>query len=308
MRPPCELVQREFLPSVRAQLARELSQRGLSQSEIARGMSITQAAVSKYLSQPEKRSTPIDEVSSLVRELAEMVLSSESSAADMIKAICSTCMLLRIGSHICESHKERFNELKETDCQICAELLGGTEPRFSGRARVIGEMAAAVRVIEQASGFDRIMPQVRANIVACDGTAKSIDDVAGVPGRITMVEGRARVLSGPRFGTSAHTAKLLLWAKRSWPRVRACLCVSGNENVVQAAESNGFKVLRLKSPAVDSKRISSAATRLVKAQKRVPRLPALHVPGGVGVEPILYLFGKDAISLANHCVDLIEAL
>jgi predicted fused transcriptional regulator/phosphomethylpyrimidine kinase len=84
--------------------------------------------------------------------------------------------------------------------------------------------------------------------------------------------------------------------------------VSGNENVVQAAESNGFKVLRLKSPAVDSKRISSAATRLVKAQKRVPRLPALHVPGGVGVEPILYLFGKDAISLANHCVDLIEAL
>jgi predicted fused transcriptional regulator/phosphomethylpyrimidine kinase len=84
--------------------------------------------------------------------------------------------------------------------------------------------------------------------------------------------------------------------------------VSGNENVVQAAESSGFKVLRLKSPAVDTKRISNAATRLVKVQKRVPRLPALHVPGGIGVEPILYLFGKDAISLANHCVDLIEAL
>ena len=293
---------------MRTQLARELSQRGFSQSEIARRMNVTQAAVSKYLSQPEAKNTPIDAVSSLAHKLAEMVLSGEFSAADKIKTICSTCMLLRIGSHICESHKERFNELKEIDCQICAELLGGTEPRFSERARVIGDMAAAVRVIEQVSGFDRIMPQVRANIVACDGTAKSIDDVAGVPGRITMVGGRARVLSGPRFGTSAHTAELLLWAKRSWPRVRACLCVSGNENVVQAAESSGFKVLRLKSPAVDPKRISNAATRLVKVQKRVPRLPALHVPGGVGVEPILYLFGKDAISLANHCVDLIEAL
>ncbi len=308
MRPPCELVQREFLPSVRTQLARELSQRGLSQSEIARRMNITQAAVSKYLSQPKAKSAPIDEISSLARKLVEMALSDEFTAADKIKAICSTCMLLRIGSHICKSHKERFNELNEIDCQICAELLGGTEPRFPGRARVIGDMAAAVGVIEQASGFDRIMPQVRANIVACDKTAISIDDVAGVPGRITMVGGRARVLSGPRFGTSSHTAELLLWAKSSWPMVRACLCVSGNENVVQAGESNGFKVLRLKSPAVDPKRISSAASRLVKAQKRVPRLPALHVPGGVGVEPILYLFGKDAISLANHCVDLIEAL
>ena len=308
MRPPCELVQREFLPSVRTQLARELSQRGLSQSEIARRMSITQAAVSKYLSQPEIRSKPIDEVASLASELAKMVLSSESSAADMIKVICSTCMLLRIGSHICESHKERFNELQETDCQICAELLGGTEPRFSGRARVIGDMAAAVRVIEKVSGFDLLMPQVRANIVACDETAKSIDDVAGVPGRITTVGGRARVLSGPQFGTSAHTAELLLWAKRCWPRVRACLCVSGNEAVVRAAESNGFKVVKLKNPAVNPKRISSAATRLVKAQKRVPRLPALHVPGGIGVEPILYLFERDAISLANHCVDLIKAL
>ncbi|MGY5862232.1 MAG: thiamine-phosphate synthase family protein [Candidatus Thorarchaeota archaeon] len=293
---------------MRTRLARELSQRGLSQSEIAQKMSVTQAAVSKYLSQPRAESASIDEVSSLVGELTEMVLSSESSAAEKIRAICSTCMLLRIGSHTCESHKNQFKELKEIDCQICAELLGGTEPRFSGRARVIGDMATAVRVIEKIPRFDLIMPQVRANIVACDKTAKSIDDVAGVPGRITMVGGRARVLSGPQFGTSAHTAELLLWAKSSWPRVRACLCVSGNENVVQAADSNGFKVLRLKSPAVDPRRISSAATRLVKAQKRVPRLPALHVPGGVGVEPILYLFGKDAISLANQCVGLIEAL
>ena len=308
MRPPCEIVQRDFLRIVRTFVARALSEDGFSQTEIASNMNLTQAAVSKYLSQPVAKTRLASEIEILTNKLTEMIRSGDSDPAKMVREICSTCMRSRLGSTLCEIHQEKVPSLKAVNCQVCAQLLSGSDDDLSERAVVISDMVDALRTIEASESFVEIVPQVRTNLVTCNRNARSMEDVAGVPGRITIIDGRARALVSPQFGTSHHTAELLLDVKETWTRIRSCLCVSGREAVVKSAKKIGFKVVTLQDP-------ESTATKIIKALKSAEDIPgtrttypAIHVPGGIGVEPILYLFGPNARELSVRCVNLSESI
>ncbi len=308
MRPPCEIVQRDFLRVVRTSVAHALSEDGLSQIEIASNMNITQAAVSKYLSQPVIKTRLASEIEILTNTLTEIIRSGDTNTSKLVREICSTCMRSRLGSTLCEIHQEKVPSLKEVNCQVCAQLLGGSDDDLSERAVVISDMVDALRIIETSESFVEIVPQVRANLVACNKTANSTEDVAGVPGRITIIDGRARALVSPQFGTSHHTAELLLDAKDTWTKIRSCLCVSGRETVVKFAKKIGFKVVSLHDPESTAKKIIKALKSVEKIPGTRTTYPAIHIPGGIGVEPILYLFGPNARELSVRCVNLSESL
>ncbi len=308
MRPPCEIVQRDFLRVTRTYVARSLRNEGFSQTEIAAKMDLTQAAVSKYLSEPLIKTKLEGDIEYLTQKLTELMKTSDYTADQVVREICSTCMRSRIGSTLCELHQKRVPSLKDANCQVCSKLLGGRDESLAERAIVISDMLDALRIIEQSSTFPTIVPQVRANFVACNDQAKSVDDVVGVPGRITIVDGFARALISPQFSASTHTAELLLHAREEWTRVRACLCVSGRGEVVHAAKSSGFRVVSIPDP-------ESVASEIIKSLKTISELPgkrtvypAVHVPGGIGVEPILYLFGPSAKELSAHSLSLCESL
>jgi predicted fused transcriptional regulator/phosphomethylpyrimidine kinase/predicted transcriptional regulator len=308
MRPPCEIVQRDFLRAVRTSVARFLKEEGLSQTEIASKMNLTQAAVSKYLSQPLTKSRLAGDINSLSKKLTEMIKTGESEADQVVREICSVCMKSRLGSTLCEMHKVKVPTLKAVNCQVCSQLLGGRDDDLTERAIVIGDMLEALRIIEQSESFETIVPQVRANLVACNDRAETFNDVAGVPGRITIIDGQARALISPQFGASQHTAELLLYAKTAWPHVRACLCVSGGEHVVKVARNVGFQVFSMEIPESSSTKIVEVLKTTSELPGRRTSFPAIHVPGGFGVEPILYLFGPSAKDLSERSLRISDAL
>ena len=305
MRPPCETVQRNFLPDLRMVLAKKLRDRGLSQTEIASRMELTQAAVSKYLSEMNAVSLP-DEVEDTASNIAEMIFSGAEPDA-VVEEVCTACMTSRIGGGICRLHKEKVESLRSADCRICVNLLGGRDDALSERASVLRDLQDALRTIESLEGFGIVMPQARANLVSCGPGAKVIDDVAGVPGRITMIEDKPRALVSPQFGASSHTGQLLLYGLSRWPRIRACLCISGREDVAVAAKMAGFRILHLREPAIDAKEIV-AEIHSSRGPARNTAMPAVRIPGGIGVEPILYLFGPSAARLAEESSTIIRKL
>ncbi len=302
VRPPCELVQREFLPALRAHLALNLSERGLAQSQIAESLEITQAAVSKYLNKKTDASDSLGEIAALSDRLASMIVDERTTSDQLVKAICSECMLLRIGSGICQLHQEKIYSLKAVNCQICTDLLGGSNAEFQTRAEILSDMQSALQLIERSPCFASLIPQVRANLVACDEDAKRVNQVAGVPGRITTIQGRARALLGPQFGASRHTAELLLWAKNTCTKTRACLCISGNEDIVTGIDEKKCMIVRLNVPAIEVNDIIQSIGSIPKRSKT--GFFGIHVPGGIGVEPILYLFGPSAFALVELAVEL----
>jgi predicted fused transcriptional regulator/phosphomethylpyrimidine kinase/predicted transcriptional regulator len=302
------MVQREFLPYVRASLASKLTEAGMSQNEIARRLSVTQAAVSKYLSQKTTGGQLAEPISTLSEKLSSMIIDGSATPDGMVREVCSTCMYLRIGSTICMMHRNWVPSLGEVSCQICTGLLAGNEAAFMGRAEILGGMQEALEMLEDAPGLRKVMPQVRPNLVACDETADTTADVAAVPGRITLVENRVKALTLPQFGASRHTATLLLWAKSIWQGVRSCIGISGSSEVIRASKRMGIAIIKLKEPTSDSGEISKAAGRAAKRISSDTSTVAVHVPGGVGIEPILYLFGPSASSLASKCISLSNEL
>ncbi|NWF95517.1 MAG: hypothetical protein HXY34_05205 [Candidatus Thorarchaeota archaeon] len=304
VRPPCEIVQKELLPLVRSCVARALKDHGLSQNEIGARMRVTQAAVSKYLSGPLAEGPLYAEVEGLIEQVTEDLLEGRPES-DVIDHLCRVCMELRIGSVVCRRHRETHRSLKEEDCQACAQLLGGERETFQSRFSLLSEMRVAMETIEGCSVFHRLIPEVRSNLVACDSKAKESRDVVGIPGRITVVRGRVRALASPEYGASGHTAKMLLWARSFYPRVHACLAISGKDETVRAAQDSGFPVERIASPAGAVEEIIEAA-RLTT--NRRADYTSVHLPGGLGIEPILYLFGPSAVELAQRAVIVAERL
>ncbi len=298
LRPPCELVQRDFLPLVRSELARTLKEHGLSQSVIANNLGLTQAAVSKYLNQSTNDSRLKKLLDDLTPKLAELVLSGSKSSDLLVREVCLTCMRLRIGSEICRLHKNQVPTLNELNCSVCSDLLGGNEPVFSQHLDVLNDMQESLEIIEASETFKHIIPQVRANLVVCNKSTTSVSDVVGVPGRITLVGGKAKATENPRFDASHHTAKLLLLIKGLVPSIRACLCISGIDQVVTSSKAVGLTVTSLQHSTSDVSVIANSfESQGSKARKGKPF--GVHVPGGIGVEPILYLFGPNAKDLAQ---------
>ena len=65
----------------------------------------------------------------------------------------------------------------------------------------------------------------------------------------------------------------------------------------------GFRVVDIEESTSDVKEISASfKSHGIRSMKGNPF--GIHVPGGIGVEPILYLFGKSAKKLAELGIDI----
>ncbi|GAH77320.1 unnamed protein product, partial [marine sediment metagenome] len=61
--------------------------------------------------------------------------------------------------------------------------------------------------------FCRLIPEVRTNIAGALHDPKTKSDVAGIDGRITIVNGIPKAAGEIKFGVAEHTARLILTAK-----------------------------------------------------------------------------------------------
>ncbi|MDK2974593.1 MAG: uncharacterized protein PWP08_964 [Methanofollis sp.] len=100
MKVPCQLIVWDVLPAIRAAIAGELIDAGVSQLEAARLLDMAPSAVSQYIS--GKRGYRIvfeDDVKESVRRLA--VDLKDGNVGDLGKRICGICMQLREGDGQC---------------------------------------------------------------------------------------------------------------------------------------------------------------------------------------------------------------
>lgn len=94
MRLPCERVVNEVLPAVRSLIAKDLQDKGYSQTEIADLLHITQPAVSQYLSASRGKNVAyIEEDAEASRRLEDLIdaitdRQSEEELSRMLHDVC----------------------------------------------------------------------------------------------------------------------------------------------------------------------------------------------------------------------------
>ncbi len=282
-----EIVVEEFLPTFRTMLAGELRERGRTQSEVADLLGISQSAVSKYAHGEVDVNDEIagdDRVAELVERLADGLSNGDMSR---VQALVETEVLIRQlerGDLLAHLHEEAYPPIATYDGPLD---IHDPEGEFRMTERVRSSVRRGVRTLENTSGFASLIPAVGSNLVEALPDATTIDGVAGVPGRILDIKGRATVPGEPEFGVSEHVASLLLAARDGGSEARAAINVRYDPDIIESLEVAGYTTAEF-----DAETDAETAVAEVVAEK--PDIDVLYQTGGFGIEPVCYLLGADA--------------
>jgi predicted fused transcriptional regulator/phosphomethylpyrimidine kinase len=292
-----ELVVEEFLPTFRSMLAEALSERGLTQSDVAALLGISQSAVSKYVQGAVARNERLlesDRLQAHVEHLGEGLASGDLSP---VQALVETEVLVREleqGGVLADLHAEAVPELADRDRSFGVH---DPESRVRRAEQVRSSVRRGLRILENTGGVARLLPAVGSNLVECLPGAETIEDVAAVPGRILDVKGRPTIPADPEFGVSGHVASVLLAARRHGSDARAAVNVAYDPDLVDALAAAGH-VTAAFDPADDPEPAIGAAL------SETPDADVLYQTGAVGIEPIVYVLGPDAPTVAGVVRDL----
>lgn len=103
MKVPCQTIVWDVLPAIRAAIAEELVNLGISQQETARLLDMAPSAISQYLS--KKRGYRIefeDDVKDAIRSIALDL--SNGEVPDLAKRVCNICTMLQDSDSSCRSN------------------------------------------------------------------------------------------------------------------------------------------------------------------------------------------------------------
>jgi predicted fused transcriptional regulator/phosphomethylpyrimidine kinase/predicted transcriptional regulator len=259
MYPPCLVVMEKILPELRIRVAHHLREKGYSQTRIAAFLHVSQAMISKYLSQdvPELHEA-VDEVA---EELAQMMI-EEKDRREITLYLCQNCFRWREGGRICDLHA--FSE-----CTVCTDLRN---PRImSEKQQVIHKIKEALVILQSDPSVMEVMPEVRMNVAMALENASTPMDVAAVPGRLIPVHGIVTAVSNPEFGASHHLASILIRCGK-----KAVVNIRYSTVIKEAIKHTALTL----SPSSDNPE------------------DVLVDEGGFGIEPCAYVFGDDAVEAA----------
>jgi len=123
MKPPCELIVWYVIPTIRAELSKELIKLGLSQKEVSEKLGITQSAVSQYVKDKRGRGIPVNkQVRKAIKTLAKEIADG-TAGKDVIPGICAVCAIVKQSGSLCDLHRQEDDGDLE-GCDVCMNIYG----------------------------------------------------------------------------------------------------------------------------------------------------------------------------------------
>ena len=177
-----------------------------------------------------------------------------------------------------------------------------------------GRMAVALNIIEGCREFAAMIPEVRTNLVYARPNAGKREDVLGIDGRITVVNGLPHAAGKPRFGASSHMARLLVEIGKTDPSIRAGIDFANDPHLAKWLEDYCrsrnwvFSVIDRRNEPEEIKEAEGAsmpwkvAAAISAAGGRVPKI--FYETGAVGKEPVSVLVGRDPIIVAEEICEI----
>lgn len=304
--PPCEMMAKSFLPSVRGLIVYEFYSMGYSQLKIASFLGLSQSAVSQILSKPKnvyvkslvEMGLAVDEIDSLVKLITRDLPRDPVRATLTLYSIWMDSLSRGI---FCSYHRRMYPQL--STCEIC--LHKKLDIQDTEKALILARLGKAVQMIEDARYFVNVMPQVAVNIVESIKDAKTIEDVAGVPGRIVVLRDRPKAVSRPEFGGSKHLAKVLITVKKNSPSVNSVINLKLDEIIQEAVGSLGLKYSETKKNIAEGKNMEDLIIESISREfEKAGFLDVVFDKGGYGLEPITYVFGEDSIKVVEKALKI----
>ncbi len=305
MRPPCEVMVVQLLPAFRALVSHHLMEdHGFTQNQVAEALGVTQASVSRSRTQLKRFSkhyTP--RIRRSAEELAKQLAQRTISLEESIAILCSFCRNQKIGGVLCQLHREENPDL--ATCKVCGERV---TPDF--RIHVLNSLTRGSQLLQESTEFTQLIPQVQSQLVMSIPDACDIDDVAGFPSRIGILDSKAHTYTGPEFGASTHLARILLVIQELDTTMQAAIVLKFQSNMEAIFVKQKLRYVRADRESVQGQKETDEAllTAIREALAQSGPVNILIDEGLVGIEPVVYLFSEDAEQAATQAISLAKLL
>ncbi|MHC1579344.1 MAG: bifunctional hydroxymethylpyrimidine kinase/phosphomethylpyrimidine kinase [Candidatus Alkanophagales archaeon] len=190
--------------------------------------------------------------------------------------------------------------------------------KAESKLEAVESVRAAVRMLRQNKSFVELIPEVGTNVGMAAVHAESSADVAAVCGRIRKCGGEVEA-GCVELGASEHIARAILAAMSVNAEIRAAMNVRLSQEILEACRRLRLRLAsfsRAEEPAGAGVKtldwgVRDAARRWLASQPepRGREFPdAIYDWGAEGKEPMLRLFGRDAVEVARKALMIAEEL
>jgi hydroxymethylpyrimidine/phosphomethylpyrimidine kinase len=186
------------------------------------------------------------------------------------------------------------------------------------REEVLEDLNEALRTLQRCKQCSLLMPEVRMNLVYSIPNPKTIDDVAAIDGRITVVKGCLKAAGEATFGASDHMARLMIEIAKYNPKLRAGINFKFDEKIFSYVKEYCAKkkmklgkIDRTQEPISvreeDGMSIPWKIKTLVEScEGEVPQI--FYETEGWGKEPLFVIVGEDPISVVGQLIEIANGL
>ncbi|MEM0065426.1 MAG: thiamine-phosphate synthase family protein [Sulfolobales archaeon] len=299
---PHELVSELVVPVFRGVLAHKLSERGMSQVRISRLLGISQPMVSRYLSVPlselieELRGLglDVDDVARITDTLVERL--ANSNYLEYLKLLGSYINSVLKKGLLCRLHRKTATAIP-LDCDVCSTLFGEIADPY------VEEVKTAYEILSLHPRGHELVPEVGMNIASAPPEAVDFRDVVGFSGRIVRVYNKVVAAGEPTRGGSRHTASVLLNVMKKFSSIKSVIVIKHSNECIQKMIEEGYNVVRV-GPHTSERELFTELEKTVKTLDRAP--DAIVDVGGMGIEPVIYVFASSAIKAVKKALICVE--
>lgn len=299
---PHDLISEFVMPELRGLLAHKLYEKGLGQLRISKLLGISQPMISKYMSvsyseylkRLEDLGLDVSEVVRTVEVLVERLVNDNyREYLELISNFLNS--ILRRGL-LCKTHK-KISSVVPRDCEVCFKLFEEVSDPY------VEEVKVAYEILSFHPRGHEIIPEVGMNIVSAPPNARDFRDVAGFSGRIVKSGDRVIAVGDPIKGGSKHTANVLLKVMSRFPNIRSAIAIKYDEKCIEKLSSSGLNVVKT-GPHKSIEEFFISLEKIVSELGGEP--DAIADSGGLGIEPVIYVFSSSAIKAVKKALTCVE--
>jgi len=179
---------------------------------------------------------------------------------------------------------------------------------------IINQIKEIYSFISKSKNFSRLIPEVRMNISGSLPNATSKKDIAGIEGRITIINGYPQACGEIKFGVSDHTARLILSAKKFDNSINFVMNLKYDIAWIKLIQDNTDlnvqEIIREKQPEkIKNQEFSTMQWLIKETLANTGRIPdIIWDKGAMGKEPMIRLFGKNAEDIVDKLQKITESI
>ena len=181
------------------------------------------------------------------------------------------------------------------------------------KLKVVNQIKKIYNYISDIQKFSNLIPEVRLNISCSLPNATNKQEIAGIEGRITIINGYPRASGEIKFGVSDHTARLILTAKEFDNSINLVINLKYKPQWIKSIQENTdletYEFIRETQPkSIQEKEHSTMQWLIKESIERIGKIPdIIWDKGSIGKEPIIRVFGHNSNDMINKLQKIISA-